>query len=211
MTSFLAPLIEAWVTGWSLARGLPLPFRQAGGLCVETGTAWELRRHVFLDAGPALQACAAQIQAPLVFLKAAVAPDVMRASLPNRWKIDGAACLMQGPAATPGNAPLPPNYHVSLTAEHGGYLVRVIHSSGQSAASGRVAVHAGCAVFDQIITEEAHRRLGLGTVVMLNLDDVARRAGATRRLLVATEAGRALYERLGWTVLAPWSTAVLLD
>jgi predicted GNAT family acetyltransferase len=66
-------------------------------------------------------------------------------------------------------------------------------------------------VFDQIITEEAHRRLGLGTVVMLNLDAVAEQAGATNRLLVATAAGRALYERLGWTVLAPWSTAVLLD
>jgi predicted GNAT family acetyltransferase len=66
-------------------------------------------------------------------------------------------------------------------------------------------------VFDQIITEEAHRRLGLGTVVMLNLDAVAEQAGATNRLLVATAAGRALYECLGWTVLAPWSTAVLLD
>jgi GNAT superfamily N-acetyltransferase len=66
-------------------------------------------------------------------------------------------------------------------------------------------------VFDQIVTDEAHRRLGLGTVVMLNLDAVAEQAGATDRLLVATEAGRALYERLGWTVLAPWSTAVLFD
>lgn len=205
------PLIEAWVTGWSLARGLPLPFQHAGGLCVETGTAWELRRHVFLDAGPALQACAARIHAPLIFLKAAVAPDVMRASLPHRWNVDGAAYLMLGPAATPGHAPSPPDYHVSLATEHGGYVVRVTHAGSEPAASGRVAVHAGCAVFDQIMTEEAHRRRGLGTVVMLHLDAVAGQAGATRRLLVATEAGRALYERLGWTVLAPWSTAVLLD
>jgi GNAT superfamily N-acetyltransferase len=204
-------LIERWLTGRSLARGLPLPFHKAGGLCVEVGGAGEIRRHVFLDAGPALQACAAQIQAPLIFLKAAVAPDVMRASLPHRWKIEDVAYLMQGATATSSNAPLPPGYHVSLEAEHGGYVVRVIHASGELAASGRVAVHSDCAVFDQIITEEAHRRLGLGTVVMLNLDAVAEQAGATNRLLVATAAGRALYECLGWTVLAPWSTAVLLD
>jgi GNAT superfamily N-acetyltransferase len=204
-------LIEHWLTGRSLARGLPLPFHHAGGLCVEVGAAGELRRHVFLDAGPALQACAAQIQAPLIFLKAAVAPDVMRASLPNRWKIEDAAYLMVGPSATSSNASVPPHYHISLEAEHGGYVVRVIHASGELAASGRVAVHAGCAVFDQIVTEEAHRRLGLGTVVMLNLDVVAEQAGATNRLLVATEAGRALYERLGWTMLAPWATAVLFD
>lgn len=98
-----------------------------------------------------------------------------------------------------------------LEAEHSGYVTRVMHARGELAASGRVAVHAGSAVFDQIVTEAAHRRLGLGTVVMLNLDAVAVKAGVTNRLLVATEAGRALYERLGWAVLAPWTTAVLFD
>ena len=204
-------LIERWLTGRSLARGLPLPFHNSGGLCVEVGAVRELRRHVFLDAGPALQACAAQIQTPLIFLKAAVAPDVMRASLPNCWKIEDVAYLMRGPAAIPSNAALPLSYHISLEAEHGGYVVRVIHASGNFAALGRVAVDGGCAVFDQIVTEKAHRRLGLGTVVMLTLDAMAEKAGATERLLVATEAGHALYERLGWTVLAPWSTAVLFD
>ena len=203
------PLIERWLTGRSLARGLALPFHHVGGLCVEVDAVDELRRHVFLDAGPALQACAAHIQSPLILLKAAVAPDVMRAALPNRWNIDDVAYLMQGPPAAGTNAPLPLSYHMSLAAEHGGYVVRVTHASGEIAASGRVAVHRGCAVFDQIVTEEAYRRLGLGTAVMLNLDAVAKNAGATERLLVATKAGRGLYERLGWRVLAPWSTAVL--
>jgi len=204
-------LIERWLTGRSLARGLSLPFSQSGGLCVEVGSAGEVRRHVFVDAGPALKACAAQIHAPRIFLKAAVAADMMRAALPEPWKIEDPGYLMCGPAATPGTATLPSDYHVSVDAEHGGYIARVIHASGELAASGRIAVHAGSAVFDQIITEEAHRRLGLGSVVMQNLDAVAEKAGVTERLLVATEAGRALYERLGWTVLAPWSTAVLVD
>lgn len=204
-------LIERWLTGRSLARGLSLPSSHSGGLCVEVGSAGELRRHVFVDAGPALKACAAQIHAPRIFLKAAVAPDIMRAALPERWMIEGPGYLMCGPPATPGKASLPPGYDVSVDAEHGGYIARVIHASGALAASGRIAVHAGSAVFDQIITEEGHRRLGLGSVVMQHLDAVAEKAGVTERLLVATEAGRALYERLGWTVLAPWSTAVLAD
>lgn len=204
-------LIERWLTGRSLARGLPLPFHNSGGLCVEVGTVEELRRHVFLDAGPELQACAAQIHEPRIFLKAAVAPHVMRASLPGRWKIEDASYLMYGPMSTTANAALPPDYCMLLEAEHSGYVTRVMHARGELAASGRVAVHAGSAVFDQIVTEAAHRRLGLGTVVMLNLDGVAVKAGVTNRLLVATEAGRALYERLGWAVLAPWTTAVVFD
>jgi hypothetical protein len=41
------------------------------------------------------------------------------------------------------------------------------------------------------------------------LDSIAIRASASERLLVATDNGRALYSRLGWQMLAPWSTAVL--
>ena len=204
-------LIERWLTGRSLARGRPLPVKDSGGLCVEVGNAEEVRRHVFLDAGPALQACAAQTRTPLIFLKAAVAPDVMRAALPERWRTEDAAYLMHGPTVISGKGTLSPDYHISLEVEHGGYIVRVTHASGELAASGRVAVHAGSAVFDQIVTDEAHRRVGLGTVVMLNLDALAEKAGVTERLLVSTKAGRALYERLGWTVLAPWSTAALFD
>lgn len=202
-------LIERWLAGRSLARGLALPVHCAGGLRVDVDHAAELRRHVFVDAGPALQACAAQVREPLVFLKAAVEPAAMRAALPDRWKIEARAYLMQGPSAMDGKAALPAGYRIDVEAEHGGQLVRIVHGSGATAASGRMAMHAGCAVFDQIVTEAEHRRRGLASVVMHTLDGLAARAGSTERLLVATEDGRALYERLGWQVLAPWATAVL--
>jgi GNAT superfamily N-acetyltransferase len=163
---------------------------------------------VFLNAGAALQDCAAQIEAPNVFLKAAVAPELMRAALGPHWYVDHPGYLMCGPAKMAGNAVLPRGYRVAVAAEHGGQIVRVLDAVGALAASGRVSVDAGCAVFDQIVTEEQHRRLGLGTSVMLALDALAEGASVTERLLVATQAGRALYERLGWRVLAPWSTAV---
>lgn len=202
-------LIERWLTGRSLARGLPLPVHQGGGLRVDADSPGEVRRHVFVDAGAALQECASKIHAPYIFLKAAVEPEVMRAALSPHWKVEGPAYLMRGPATMTGEAELPPAYRIALESEHGGQVAKVVHASGQTAAAGRIALHAGCAVFDQIVTEDGHRRLGLGTLVMLTLDTLAERAGVTERLLVATEDGRALYQRLGWRVASPWSTATL--
>ncbi|MYM37999.1 GNAT family N-acetyltransferase [Duganella qianjiadongensis] len=202
-------LIDRWLTGRSLARGLSLPLRHAGGLCVEVGDATELRRHIFLNAGAALQACAAQTHVPLVLLKAAVSPEQMRAALPGHWNIDNGAFLMYGPESVTAKLALPPDYRISLDAEYGGYIARVIHVSEGLAASGRIALHGRCAVFDQVVTEQTHRRLGLGRAVMLTLEAIAEKAGVTERLLVATQAGRPLYEHLGWRVLAPWSTAML--
>jgi GNAT superfamily N-acetyltransferase len=202
-------LIERWLAGRSLARGLPLPIHQGGGLRVDVGSPGELRRHVFLDAGAALQDCAAQNHAPYIFLKAAIEPEVMRAALSPQWKIEAIGYLMCGPAEMMGKAELPPSYRIVLETEHGGQVARIVHASSKTAAVGRVAFHAGCAVFDQIMTEEGHRRLGLGTLVMLTLNTLAERAGVTERLLVATEEGANYTKRLGWHVAAPWSTAVL--
>jgi GNAT superfamily N-acetyltransferase len=204
-----AGLLERWLTGWSITRGLPLPRHSEGGLVVDVGWPDQLRRHVFVDAGAALQACAARIHAPFVFVKAAVDPEQLRHALPARWHIEAPRYLMHRPAAMAGRVALPPAYAAQLEVEHGAYLVRITDRHGETAALGRVVLRRGSAVFDRIETREAHRRKGLGTALMSALDVLADRAGVSERLLVATEAGRALYLSVGWTVLAPWSTAVL--
>lgn len=209
MTQVDLPLLERWLTGWSLSRGVPLPVGEGGGLRVDVGMPLQLRRHVFLDAGPALQICAEQIHAPHIYLKAAVDPAVLRAALPARWEMEAPGYLMRGCASLSMPAELPPGYGIERSVEHGADIVRVVHTNGDLAASGRIVMHDGCAVFDQILTAESHRRRGLGMVVMHNLDLLARQARVDERLLVATEAGRGLYLRLGWQLLAPWSTAVL--
>ena len=65
-------------------------------------------------------------------------------------------------------------------------------------------------VFDRIETAPSHRRKGLGMAVMHALGS-ARRLASNPQLLVATEDGRALYARLGWTVITPVATAVIPD
>lgn len=201
-------LLERWQTGWSLSRGVPLPSRDGGGLVVEVGLPDQLRRHAFVDAGGALQDCAARIRAPFVFLKAAVDTDRMRRALPAAWQIQSQGYLMARPAPAPPVAP-PPGYSATVDLEHGAHVIRFTDAAGQAAASGRVVLNGASAVFDRIETLEPHRRKGLGTALMSALDALAAQAGVSERLLVATEAGRALYLPLGWHVLAPYSTAVL--
>lgn len=205
------PLLERWLTGWSLARGLPLPQTCGGGLVVEVGWPEQVRRHVFTAAEEALQVCAARIQAPFIYLKATVEPIQLRQALPPAWLVDSPRYLMYCPATMAPPGPLPAGYTAQLTAEHGALVLRLMDPTRQTAAAGRVVLHRGTAVFDRIETGELHRRKGLGTIIMSTLDALAQQAGVSERLLVATEAGRALYQRLGWQVLAPYSTAVLPD
>lgn len=190
-------LLDRWLTGWSLSRGLPLPTQEGGGLMVEVGWPDQLRRHVFVDAGRELCECAANIHDPFIYLKAAVDPDQMRSALPARWQIENPGYLMHRPTAMARSVTPPAGYFASVEVEQGTYVVRFADSTGQTAASGRVVMNRGTAVFDRIETLEPHRRKGLGAALMCALDALAEQAGVSERLLVATEAGRALYIRLG--------------
>lgn len=200
-------LLERWLTGWSLARGLPLPTRDGAGLTVEVGWPEQLRRHVFVDAGQALRERAGRSHDPYVHLKAAVEPAQLRRALPPRWQMESAHYLMA--LAAPMPAAAAPGYAAATTTEHGADVITLTAPDGARAATGRIVLHRGTAVFDRIETFEPYRRQGLASALMCALDALAGRAAVDERLLVATEAGRALYLKLGWTVLAPYSTAVL--
>ncbi|WP_332876926.1 GNAT family N-acetyltransferase [Massilia sp. S19_KUP03_FR1] len=202
-------LLQRWLTGWSRSRGLPLPRHEGGGQRVDVDWPDQQRRHVFADAGAALRACADAIHDPFIYVKAAVDCATLRAALPERWSIEEQRYLMTHSGPMQSAAALPADYTTLLTVEHAAYVIDVIDGAGAVAASGRVTLNAGTAVFDRISTDAAHRRLGLATAVMLSLDRLATQAASTERLLVATEMGAALYTHLGWRILAPFATAFL--
>ncbi|MFH8492248.1 GNAT family N-acetyltransferase [Streptomyces longisporoflavus] len=91
--------------------------------------------------------------------------------------------------------------------ESRGQVTRALIKSadGAFAARGQIAGHsrADRVVFDQIETAPAHRRRGLGRVVMRTLANAAIEAGARTGVLGATVEGQGLYESLGWTTHAP--------
>ena len=102
----------------------------------------------------------------------------------------------------PGRQP-PRGYDVKVEPAPTLVIASVLAPEGNIVSSGRMGLGATYAVADQIVTDERHRRLGLGTVVMAALERHALEAGLDRAVLAATGDGRALYERLGWDVGAP--------
>jgi GNAT superfamily N-acetyltransferase len=76
--------------------------------------------------------------------------------------------------------------------------VRVLAADGSVAAHGMAAIVGRDAVMHDIQTDPAHRRRGLGSVVMGELGRRAVERGAHTGLLMATTDGFHLYRKLGW-------------
>lgn len=135
--------------------------------------------------------------------EARVDPALLRAWLMART----GTVMLHGSPVVPG-APVPHGYMLRLTEDGPVTAVEILAPDGTEAARGFAAELDGVFIYDRIRTHEAHQRRGLGRAVMTALG-AARRSPASVEILVATDAGRALYEQLGWTALAPYSTAVI--
>ena len=171
----------------------------------------ETERYVFPTLDPErLRSLANQITRPLVFLKVCAPAAEVLPLLPGRWRHTGGRWMMA--AAMDGHLPdvhLPPGYTLSVDEEPWGKRALVLDCHGQAAARGGLIIEQGKAVFDRIETEEEHRRRGLATAVMARLTALAVEQGASGGILVATDAGRALYTRLGWRTLSEYTSAVI--
>jgi GNAT superfamily N-acetyltransferase len=85
------------------------------------------------------------------------------------------------------------------TSETNGVHYAVVHSGDRIAASGRVFVVDGTAVFDRIITEPDFQRRGLGSFIMKALAAQAFEHDVQVGLLLASLDGQKLYSHLGWS------------
>lgn len=201
------PLIHAWLAGRSIARGLPLPVADRGGFRVDSGLETEISRWVFPYICDGLKALAREINAPFLPLKLCGDGAALMACLPGRWQLEPPTWFMRGGEVMTAPA-LPSGYQAETVHKGATLYVRIMTESGDVAASGYAAHYGDAYVYDLIITAPAHQRKGLGRAVMARLQ--AEKAGADcTELLVATKAGRALYQTLGWTVLSPYSTALI--
>jgi GNAT superfamily N-acetyltransferase len=106
-----------------------------------------------------------------------------------------------------GLTSVPDGYRMRVWSVGGVRRLLVAAPDGSLAARGQVAPRGATAVFDQIETAPAHRRRGLGSIVMRTLQATAAAEGAETGVLAGTPAGRALYESLGWHVEAPLTSA----
>ena len=206
-------VFSAWSRGWAITREVAPPVPFADGLRIEVGLPRQARRYVFPHASQALHELGETVAQPWVFLKACATSDELRALLPARWQMQDDHFMMTcGDASFAGSGALAPGY--ALHVEDDAARTRRAHvhvhaEDGSVAASGHLAFDERFAIYDRIVTEPAHQRRGLGRAVMRALQALAHAHGRHAGALVATDPGRALYESLGWTLQAPWATAVI--
>jgi GNAT superfamily N-acetyltransferase len=202
-----------WIRGWALTREVAPPVPHGDGFRIEVGLPTQAARYVFRHPSPTLRALGETVAQPWVYLKACATSEQLRALLPAHWRIEDLHWLMACDArAFAGTDALPAGYALEIEdhgARTGRAHVRIVDAHGAPAATGHLALDDEVAVYDRIVTDPAHRRRGLGRAVMHALHALACAHGRDAGALVATDEGRALYESLGWTLCAPWATAVI--
>lgn len=200
-------LARHWVLGWALSRGTEPPVEQAEGFRIDVGLPHHVARYVLLDADePAVEAAvrkvAGSVTVPNTWLKAFVSPELVASWLPPGWT-SGPPTFLMATQLCPSEVRAPDGYALTAETRAGVTFVRVLATDGAVAARGQIAVTGESAVVDQVETDPAHQRRGLGSLVMRTLANGAVARGASTGVLGASTEGRALYEALGWKVHAP--------
>ncbi|GLZ80264.1 hypothetical protein Afil01_50710 [Actinorhabdospora filicis] len=211
-TVVLSPLIRDWQAGWGLARSLSPAADVPGGLKATLGLPGRAHEYIALGDEPSVVT--------------GLAREVATGAEPS-WltvmtgDLDRTVALMRAEGLAPfaetetfmttglGGHPrreAPEGYAVAVTVEDrggaGGLVRAEVTRDGELAASGVMAVVGATGVAHTIATDPAHRRRGLGSVVMAALSGAAVGAGASVGVLIASADGERLYTSLGWDVLA---------
>jgi GNAT superfamily N-acetyltransferase len=205
-------VVRAWVEGWALSRQVPAPVAIVQGWRVDVGLPEHRVRYVFADLDPAaIRGLAESLKPPGAFIKACVESEELAASLPANWGLDPLHHMMTARLGRGGPKALdiPKGYELALGQQGQVIVAALRETSGEIAASGRIALAGSRGIVDQVVTHVDHRRRGLGRVIMQGLEQAAASAGATTAILVATDDGRALYSALGWDLHAPLATAAI--
>lgn len=202
----LQSLIADWVHGWARSRGTAPPAPEPDGFRIDVGQHGHRVRYVLTSPDTA-GARARSAASPGTWLKICGPRADAVAALGSPWRTGAPECLMSIGLGTARTGEPPRGYTVGMRESGPVIDVFVRAADGGTAASGRIALRGSSATVDQVVTEPAHRRRGLGRLVMGALGSAAAERGATRAVLVATEDGRGLYTALGWAVDAPLTAA----
>jgi len=200
----------AWATGWTLTRNKASPVIQPYGCKIDLGLPEHLERHVVIEYdAQILRELSGGLRTPGTWLKVCAPPEMVIPLLHEDWQVQAPEYLMAmvlNETATVAHA----DYRLFLSTSGKVAEAELRDMDGQLAARGRVAHSDGIATFDQIVTEPAHQRKGLGRIIMAALSNLCIAQEARVGVLVATEQGRALYQAIGWTLISPVTAAVII-
>ncbi|WP_157248645.1 GNAT family N-acetyltransferase [Nonomuraea typhae] len=199
-------IVRAWVRGWAVSRDTQPPVEEFWGLRVDVGLPGHLVRHILPDASPAvLRHLAGTLDTPGTWLKVCAPAEQVTPSLTPAWAVQQPEFMMTAPLRRT-RATAPDGYTLAVIQRGQVVTARLLTADGEMAARGQIALTGATGVVDKVETAAAHRRRGLGSVVMTALSTAAAERGATTGVLLATADGKALYTTLGWqqhTVVTP--------
>lgn len=203
-------IIEKWLKGWSLSRDLPLPFQYRSGFKVKVGDEKQKIRYVFSELNEDFLQLAESIDEPWVFLKICASFNDFKDKIPERWQIQPQGYMMScfHRMKIP-DIELPEGYKLEFESYNSTFVVRIVTKNNELASAGRVVIVEKLAVYDRISTENNHKRKGLATFLMKQLEQIALSKGVSQNFLVATEEGKSLYESLGWELYSLYTSIVI--
>lgn len=205
-------MIEKWLKGWSLSRQLPLPTPFHSGFKVDVGYEKQKTRYVFPHLNKDFKDLAASITEPWIFLKVCATPAELIKLLPPRWTLQPQGYMMRcshGMKDKPGHWGV--GYTMELETYNTTYHIKITDKDGSPAGDGRVVLVDDLAIYDRISIAVAHRRKGLATLLMKELEKIALSKGIHHNFLVATEEGKLLYTALGWDLYCEYTSVVIND
>ncbi|MFJ6128475.1 GNAT family N-acetyltransferase [Streptomyces griseoviridis] len=208
-------LVRAWVDGWTVSRGAAEPVAESWGWTIDVGQTEHVRRHVVGAVNDDVEEAVVRTVADGVtgygvWLKVFAPPELVGKWLGPGWWVDPApGCLMSVPLAPAATAPpaLPDGYRLRGWTRGTVTQALVTAPDGALAARGQITPTGPTAVLDRVETAPAHRRKGLGSLVVRTLQRTAAEHGARTGVLAGTPEGQALYKALGWRTSAPLTSA----
>lgn len=202
-------IIKKWLTAWSLSRQLPSPEQYKSGFMVNVGYEKQKTRYVFPECNGDFIELAETINEPWIFLKVCASFDEFKNKIPDRWIVQPQGYMMYCTSImkfTDKN--LPYEYRFEYQQYDSTFVVHIMRNN-EVASSGRIVFVDDLAVYDRISTEKDHRRKGLASLLMKELEKIALSEGFSMNFLVATEEGKKLYESLGWKLYSVYTSIVI--
>jgi hypothetical protein len=198
---------RAWAYGWAISRGTKPPIERCGYFQILVGRPEQTTRYVLSHLEPELlHELVSTETGPGSWLKVCAPIESVSPLLSVHWNVHEPEFLMSANLAG-GHPPVIDGYRLHAGSAGAIASAKLIADTGEMAASGQVAIDGLFATFDQIVTAESHRRKGLGRHIMTALSNISLDLGARQGVLVATEAGAALYKAIGWSMVSPVTAA----
>lgn len=205
-------VVEKWLKAWSLSRKLPLPVRYKSGFKIEVGEETQKIRYVFSELNDDFVELSEQISDPWIYLKVCSSPDEVKGKVSEKWIVQPQGYMMYcfRPMKSSGVS-LYEDYRIEHEEYNSTTVVKIIAENGEQASIGRIVLLDDLAVYDRIVTEEAYRRKGLAGFLLRELEKIALSKGISNNFLVATEQGKAVYEKMGWKLYSLYTSIVITE